>query len=158
MSTRWSRVLPWRRERPVPYTPREPAAVADWSDIAVTGEDRKALGEAFRRLRDSSRAKGAAILGEDGSPICTCTIDNRCAWCSESDSATLARIQAVIDECRNTAPRWFLDRLDKAINPPPPIKCARCRDTGRVPNWQDWNHEHGEPRPKPCPDCQTGEG
>lgn len=34
-------------------------------------------------------------------------------------------------------------------------KCQTCRGEGQVPNWQDWNEYHGEPRPKPCPDCDT---
>ena len=36
-------------------------------------------------------------------------------------------------------------------------KCKRCRDTGRVPNWQDWDEYHGEPRPKPCLECTSKE-
>lgn len=91
----WSRILSWRRERLVPYVPREPAAIVDWSNITATEEGRKALGEAFRRLHGGGRANVGGLLGEDGSPVCTCTIDSRCAWCSESDSAALARVRAL---------------------------------------------------------------
>lgn len=36
-------------------------------------------------------------------------------------------------------------------------KCARCKGRGYVPDWQDWDAYHGEPKPKPCPDCRTKE-
>jgi len=32
--------------------------------------------------------------------------------------------------------------------------CQTCRGRRVVPDWKNWNHAHGEPRPKPCPDCQ----
>lgn len=32
--------------------------------------------------------------------------------------------------------------------------CARCHGSRKVPDWTNWNHEYGEPRPKPCPECQ----
>lgn len=44
--------------------------------------------------------------------------------------------------------------LDPAAEKP---KCGQCMGRGIVPNWQDWNHEYGEPRPKPCPDCRPKE-
>lgn len=31
--------------------------------------------------------------------------------------------------------------------------CARCHGFRKVPDWTNWNHEYGEPRPKPCPEC-----
>jgi hypothetical protein len=34
-----------------------------------------------------------------------------------------------------------------------PTTCAICKGRGKVPNWQDWDAYHGEPRPKPCPGC-----
>lgn len=34
-------------------------------------------------------------------------------------------------------------------------KCKTCCDRKIVPNWQDWDDYHGEPRPKPCPDCTS---
>lgn len=35
-----------------------------------------------------------------------------------------------------------------------PPACTTCSDRGYVPDWRNWNHEYGEPRPKPCPDCE----
>lgn len=37
-------------------------------------------------------------------------------------------------------------------------RCQRCRGQGIVPDWSTWDAYHGEPLPKPCPDCQGGEG
>lgn len=36
--------------------------------------------------------------------------------------------------------------------------CSTCRGHHVVPDWNSWNHVHGEPYPKPCPDCQEGSG
>ena len=43
----------------------------------------------------------------------------------------------------------------KEATPPAP-KCARCRDQRIVPDWTNWDDYHGEPKPKPCPDCSGG--
>lgn len=32
--------------------------------------------------------------------------------------------------------------------------CTRCHGSRKVPDWTNWNHEYGEPRPKPCPECE----
>lgn len=32
-------------------------------------------------------------------------------------------------------------------------KCMRCFDRGVVPDFQNWDTYHGEPNPKPCPEC-----
>jgi hypothetical protein len=32
--------------------------------------------------------------------------------------------------------------------------CPTCRGRRIVPEPGNWNHEHGEPRPRACPDCQ----
>lgn len=39
----------------------------------------------------------------------------------------------------------------------PPPKCPRCKGHGKVPDWTNWDAYHGEPKPKPCPDCITQE-
>lgn len=31
--------------------------------------------------------------------------------------------------------------------------CTRCHNSRKIPDWTNWNHEYGEPRPKPCPEC-----
>jgi len=36
--------------------------------------------------------------------------------------------------------------------------CPRCLGRRKVPDWQNWNTEYGEPRPKPCPECSAEEG
>ena len=35
--------------------------------------------------------------------------------------------------------------------------CTKCRGRGFVPDWGSWDAYHGEPKPKPCPDCQPKE-
>jgi hypothetical protein len=67
VSAWWSQILPWRKERPVPYTPRKSTVVGDLSSVAVTEEDRKALGEAFRRARASSTARVAPTTADEKS-------------------------------------------------------------------------------------------
>lgn len=32
--------------------------------------------------------------------------------------------------------------------------CTRCYGSRKVPDWTNWNEEYGEPRPKPCPECE----
>lgn len=32
--------------------------------------------------------------------------------------------------------------------------CMRCLDRGVVPDFQNWDDYHGEPKPKPCPACR----
>lgn len=79
---------------------------------------------------------------------------------SNKSEAERARAQAKLDQvvglrdALNTVggDKRIANRLTQILNPPPPIACARCRDTGRVPNWQD--QRRGDPRPKPCPDCK----
>lgn len=44
----------------------------------------------------------------------------------------------------------------KEATPPAP-KCARCRGQRIVPDFTNWDEYHGEPKPKPCPDCALGE-
>ena len=40
---------------------------------------------------------------------------------------------------------------------PEPPKCPRCKGHGIVPDWTNWDSYHGEPKPKPCPDCTPKE-
>lgn len=53
----------------------------------------------------------------------------------------------------------ILDILNEALGEPEqmpaqqPDKCQRCRGLGKVPDWSNWDDYHGEPKPKPCPDC-----
>lgn len=74
---------------------------------------------------------------------------------AEEARGAVEQITALRDDLRGiTGARWIADSLDKILNPTPPVRCQTCKDRGVVPNWQDWNHDHGEPRPKPCPDCK----
>lgn len=68
------------------------------------------------------------------------------------------QVAALRDDLREvTGARWIAEALDRILNPPPPVRCARCKDRGVVPDWTNWDAYHGEPKPKPCPDCQTEE-
>jgi hypothetical protein len=42
-----------------------------------------------------------------------------------------------------------------AEDEPTPPACQRCKGRGVVPDWTNWDAYHGEPKPKPCPDCTT---
>jgi hypothetical protein len=53
----------------------------------------------------------------------------------------------------NKAVEWWLSWLAEYAPP----ACAKCRDRSYVPDWSNWNTEYGEPRPKPCPECQGGD-
>ncbi|MGW6790019.1 hypothetical protein [Streptomyces chartreusis] len=33
-------------------------------------------------------------------------------------------------------------------------KCKSCHGRGYVPDFTNWDEHHGEPKAKPCPDCQ----
>jgi hypothetical protein len=41
--------------------------------------------------------------------------------------------------------------------PPTPVVCPRCKGHGKVPDWTNFDQYHGEPKPKPCPDCTSKE-
>lgn len=49
-------------------------------------------------------------------------------------------------------------RVRAALDGPPPPACSRCRDQKIVPDWSNWDQYHGEPKPKPCPDCAALDG
>lgn len=36
-------------------------------------------------------------------------------------------------------------------------RCQRCKGSGIVPDFTNWDAVHAEPKPKPCPDCQGGD-
>lgn len=38
---------------------------------------------------------------------------------------------------------------------PEPAVCPRCKGHGKVPDWSNFDQYHGEPKPKPCPNCTT---
>ncbi|MCX4912840.1 hypothetical protein [Streptomyces sp. NBC_00687] len=37
-------------------------------------------------------------------------------------------------------------------------RCQRCKGQKIVPDFTNWDTDHAEPLPKPCPDCQGGDG
>lgn len=54
-------------------------------------------------------------------------------------------------------PRQRVERLRLVLGfEADPPKCALCKGRGVVPDWQNWDHYHGEPKPKPCPVCGAG--
>lgn len=48
--------------------------------------------------------------------------------------------------------------VSEAVRSPqePAGRCARCHGQGYVPDFTNWDDYHGEPKPKPCPDCTEG--
>lgn len=81
----------------------------------------------------------------------------RCG-CGDPEPGLREQVTALRDTLRGVSgEQWLVERLNGILDPPPPVRCGRCRDCGYVPNWQDWDAYHGEPKPKPCPDCQTTE-
>ncbi len=34
------------------------------------------------------------------------------------------------------------------------VQCSRCKGSGRVADWRNWNRERDEPYPRPCPACR----
>lgn len=62
---------------------------------------------------------------------------------------TLADLRALCVK----AQRVVLDDIEQNLKASAPPICGRCRDLGVVPDWTNWDHYHGEPKPKPCPDC-----
>lgn len=73
-----------------------------------------------------------------------------------ASAAALARVQALADKIRDMpATGWITNRLDIALKlTPDPDPCERCKGHGVVPDWSNWNEAYGEPRPKPCPECE----
>lgn len=49
----------------------------------------------------------------------------------------------------------ILSLLDGPDPVPEPAVCPRCKGHGKVPDWANFDPYHGEPKPKPCPDCTT---
>lgn len=81
--------------------------------------------------------------------------------------AIVRLVQPELDKARATIARvrdfaasdalqpWVRQRLVDALDPPPP-PCPRCHGHGKIPDWsQGLDPVYGEPKGKPCPDCQA---
>ena len=135
--------------------------VTDWEQQKQRADQAEA---AFTRLREA-RDRIAHAPGHVDAIWCLDQLDAALAEPAPADDTTPVhvgirhQIAALRDELNTMrAMGWLTNRLDKILNPPPPINCARCKDRGYVPDWMNWDAHHGEPRPKPCPDCQAEEG
>lgn len=71
--------------------------------------------------------------------------------------AKVARVEALADNARRLPKYAGLvsagELLDALSGPDPTQECNRCRGLGYVPDFKNWDDYHGEPKPKPCPDC-----
>lgn len=132
----------------------------------------------FDEIR-AERAAQDALWGEQSHPdgtgrtLSRAAADNARAWCQEAADkgeltwAHIAReeffealaesdpvkLRAELIQSIAVKVAWVecLDRRALAA------RCQRCRGQGIVPDWSTWDDYHGEPKPKPCPDCQGGE-
>jgi hypothetical protein len=62
--------------------------------------------------------------------------------------------EAMLAAVRAKATAAGLHGILALLDPPPPA-CPRCHGRGKVPDWsQGLDPIYGEPKGKPCPDCQ----
>jgi hypothetical protein len=69
--------------------------------------------------------------------------------------ARIAAVRSTVQGWRHLGGiQWAIDRILADLDgPKPPLACPRCQDRKIVPDWSNWDAHHGEPKPKPCPDC-----
>jgi hypothetical protein len=86
---------------------------------------------------------------------------------ADEESARRHRQQrdALVRRLRAEDPqRWSYGALAGAVGCSPELirviltgdprkRCKRCKGLGVIPDFTKWDDYHGEPKPKPCPDC-----